>query len=150
MLEDTVRMLAIPAHQKGLELTCRVPPGTPETLVGDGGRLRQILVNLVGNAVKFTARGGVAVLVEVESQSAAEVVLRFSVTDTGIGIPAEKHSRIFAAFTQADGSTTRRHGGTGLWLTITTLLVEMMGGRVWEESGVREGSAGYFTAWFGG
>jgi CheY-like chemotaxis protein/anti-sigma regulatory factor (Ser/Thr protein kinase) len=117
--------------------------------VGDSDRLRQILVNLVGNAVKFTERGAVEVSVEVESQSAGDAVLRFSVADTGIGIPPEEHSRIFAAFTQADGSTTRRHGGTGLGLTITARLVEMMGGRIWVESEAGKGSTFRFTARFG-
>jgi two-component system sensor histidine kinase/response regulator len=149
LLEDTARQLAPPAHEKGLELTCRIPPGAPETLEGDARRLGQILVNLVGNAVKFTERGAVAMSVEVESQTAAETILRFSVTDTGIGIPPEEHSRIFAAFTQADGSTTRRHGGTGLGLTITARLVQMMGGRIWVESETGGGSVFTFTARFG-
>jgi two-component system sensor histidine kinase/response regulator len=148
-LEETVKSLALGAHKKGLELTCHVPLEAPGTLIGDSGRLRQILINLVGNAVKFTERGEVAVSVEVESQTTEQAVLRFSVSDTGIGIAPAKHERVFAAFTQADGSTTRRHGGTGLGLTITARLVALMGGRIWLESEDGKGSRFHFTAQFG-
>jgi two-component system sensor histidine kinase/response regulator len=149
LLDETAKTLASPAHQKGLELTCHIPPNVPDGLIGDRGRVRQIIVNLLGNAVKFTERGEIAVSVEVESQSDTEVVLRFSVADTGIGVPPEKHARIFAAFTQADGSTTRRYGGTGLGLAISASLVGMMGGRIWIESEAGHGSTFHFTVRFG-
>src|SRR5690606_14505821 len=115
---------------KKIELAYRVGPSVPRALVGDPGRLRQIIVNLVGNAVKFTEQGEVVIQVELESQSAAACALHFSVRDTGIGIPKEKQSMIFNAFEQADNSTTRQYGGTGLGLAITSRLVQMMGGRI--------------------
>jgi PAS domain S-box-containing protein len=133
-LEDTVRVLAVRARQKGISLVHHVSSNVPDAIVADPGRLRQILVNLVGNAIKFTEKGEVVVRVALESQSASAVQLRFSVSDTGIGIPADKQALIFSAFTQADGSTTRRYGGTGLGLAISVQLVEMMGGRIWVES----------------
>ncbi len=148
-LEETAKMLGIAAHKKGLELTCQAPQNAPDGLRGDSARLRQVIVNLVGNAIKFTERGEVAVRVELESCSDEDTVLRFSIRDTGIGIPIEKHDRIFAAFTQADGSTTRSYGGTGLGLTISARLVKMMGGRIWLESEAGKGSTFYFTARFG-
>jgi PAS domain S-box-containing protein len=131
---ETVRPLALRAEQKGLELTCHVAPNVPARCVGDVTRLRQILVNLVGNAIKFTESGEIAVLVEQESQNGAEVTLHFQVRDTGIGVSPEKQELIFEAFAQADGSTTRKFGGTGLGLAITSQLVALMGGRVWVES----------------
>jgi two-component system sensor histidine kinase/response regulator len=149
LLEETAKTLASSAHQKGLELTCRIAPEAPDALIGDRGRVRQIVVNLVGNAVKFTERGEIAISVELESQSDTGAVLRFSVADTGIGVPPEKHARIFAPFIQADGSTTRRYGGTGLGLAITNSLVGMMGGRIWIESEAGHGSTFHFTAHFG-
>ena len=149
LLEETAKTLARSAHQKGLELTCRIAPDVPDALIGDRGRVRQIVVNLVGNAVKFTERGEIAISVELESQSDTGAVLRFSVADTGIGVPPEKHARIFAPFIQADGSTTRRYGGTGLGLAITNSLVGMMGGRIWIESEAGHGSTFHFTAHFG-
>ena len=133
--------MAIRAHDKGLELACRIAPEVPEWLVGDPGRLRQVLVNLVGNAIKFTDRGEVFVSVEVDDGQA----VRFAVADTGIGIPASKREAIFAPFEQADGSTTRKHGGTGLGLTISSRLVEMMGGRIWVEDNPGGGSVFRFT-----
>ena len=148
-LRDTLRSVAFRAHEKGLELACHVPGDVPDDVLGDPGRLRQIVVNLVGNAVKFTERGEVVTRVRVETRSEHEVVLRFSVTDTGIGIPEEKQRLIFEPFTQADGSTTRKHGGTGLGLAITNQLVEMMGGRIWLESEEGRGSTFHFTARFG-
>ena len=134
------------AHEKGLELACDIAPDVPEFVVGDSGRLRQILVNLIGNAVKFTHRGEVVVRAGVESTTPESVTLRFDVADTGIGIPADKLETIFEAFTQADGSTTRRYGGTGLGLTISTKLVNMMGGRMWVDSTPDVGSTFHFTA----
>ena len=121
-LEETLCTLALRAHAKGLELACRVAPGVPAALVGDPTRLRQVVVNLVGNAIKFTSSGEVVVSVDVEEGDgdADAVALHVAVTDTGIGIPAEKLAAIFAPFEQADGSTTRRFGGTGLGLTISS------------------------------
>ncbi len=150
-LGNTLRTLALRAEQKGLELACRIAPGVPDDLGGDPGRLRQIVVNLVGNAIKFTERGEVVLEVEVESAASSdeEVVLRFTVTDTGIGIPAAQQQAIFEAFSQADSSTTRKYGGTGLGLAICSQLVERMGGRIWVESEVGRGSAFHFTARFG-
>ncbi len=165
-LADALRPLAPRAHKKGLELACHVAPDVPDALVGDWGRLRQVLVNLVGNAVKFTARG--EVVVEVKSRSAdytdkkeegmqssqsvssvKSVDLFFSVRDTGIGIAPDKLEAIFDPFVQADSSTTRQYGGTGLGLAICTRLAAMMGGRVWAESAVGRGSTFHFTARLG-
>jgi signal transduction histidine kinase/CheY-like chemotaxis protein/HPt (histidine-containing phosphotransfer) domain-containing protein len=146
---DTIRVLSLRAQQKGLELACRMPGDVPEIVIGDAGRLRQIIVNLVGNAIKFTHVGEVVVAVELESRADQEVTLHFSVADTGIGIPAEKQALIFEAFSQADASTTRKYGGTGLGLTISRQLVDMMGGRLWVESEVDRGSTFHFTAKFG-
>ena len=148
-LENTMKANAVQARQKELELTCHVQEEVPEALVGDPGRLRQVLANLVGNAIKFTELGKVVVQVEKESQTADEVLLHFAVLDTGIGIPREKQATIFDAFTQADGSTTRKYGGTGLGLTISQRLVEIMGGRLWVESEMGQGSTFHFTARFG-
>jgi two-component system, sensor histidine kinase and response regulator len=148
-VEDAVRLLAPRAHDKGLELACRVPPDLPDALLGDSGRLRQIVVNLVGNAIKFTEHGEVVVDVVVESLDADDAALRFTVSDTGIGVPAEKQWQIFGAFVQADTSTTRRYGGTGLGLTISAQLVELMGGRIWIESEPGKGSRFHFVAHFG-
>ena len=128
-VEDAVKLLAPRAHEKRLELACRIVPEVPDALVGDPGRLRQIVVNLVGNAIKFTERGEVIVEVAVERLADEQAVLRFTVSDTGIGIEPEKQWQIFGAFVQADASTTRRFGGTGLGLTISAQLVELMGGR---------------------
>ena len=148
-LSNTVKTLAPRASGKGLELVCRTPPSLPRDLVGDPGRLRQILVNLVGNAIKFTEWGEVVLDVETQSQTEEGVELHFAVTDTGIGIPREKQELIFAAFAQADASTTRRYGGTGLGLAITSQLVKMMRGRLWVESEPGKGSTFHFTAHFG-
>jgi two-component system, sensor histidine kinase and response regulator len=148
-VEDGVRLLAPRASEKGLELACRIAPEVPETVIGDAGRLRQVILNLVGNAVKFTDSGEVMLDVAVEQETADEVVLRFRVTDTGIGIAEDKLWDIFGPFVQADASTTRRHGGTGLGLTISAQLVELMGGRIWIESEVGKGSRFHFLAHFG-
>jgi len=147
-LSDTMTTLAAQAHKKCLELIYDVPFDVPDALVGDPGRLRQILVNLVANSIKFTQEGEVAVSVETESETDDRAVLQFTVRDTGIGIPIEKQHKIFEAFEQADGSTTRKYGGTGLGLTITRQLVKMMGGRVWVESEPDRGSQFHFTVSF--
>jgi len=131
---DTLHTLAARADEKGLELLCRVAPEVSDELVGDRGRLRQIVINLVGNAIKFTARGEVAVEVMLEPGTAEGVMLHCRVADTGIGIPPEKQKAVFEAFEQADASTTRKYGGTGLGLAISRRLVELMGGRIWLES----------------
>ena len=148
-LDDTMKVLALRAHKKGLELACSVAPEIPGTLLGDPGRLRQILVNLVGNAIKFTERGEVIVRVAIESATEEQMFLRVSVTDTGMGIPPDQQERIFEAFSQADGSTTRKFGGTGLGLAISVQLVDLMGGRIWLESEVGQGSTFHFTARLG-
>jgi CheY-like chemotaxis protein len=148
-LEDMMCVLALRAHQKGIELACHVLPAVPDGVVGDPGRLRQIITNLVGNALKFTAAGEVVVSVNALKVTAREVALQFSVRDTGIGIPLEKQATIFEAFSQADTSTTRKYGGTGLGLTISTKLVEMMGGRIWVESQPDFGSTFHFITRFG-
>jgi PAS domain S-box-containing protein len=144
-LGETMKSLGIRAHQKGLELIYEVQPEIPEAVIGDPGRIRQVLVNLVGNAIKFTERGEVFVSVEQESQEAAPMCLHFAVKDTGIGIPREKQVTIFAPFSQADGSMARRYGGTGLGLTICTRLVAMMGGEIRVESEPGQGSTFHFT-----
>jgi two-component system sensor histidine kinase/response regulator len=146
-IEETARTLAFRCHQKGLELVTDIQPGIPEVLVGDPVRLRQVLLNLLGNAVKFTDLGEVILRVEREPMQEG-IGLHFSVRDTGIGIPADRQKLIFDAFTQADNSTTRKYGGTGLGLTITSRLIALMGGRIWVESKPREGSAFHFTAAF--
>ena len=148
-LGEAIRSLGFRAHQKGLELVYDADPALPDELLGDPGRLRQILVNLVGNAIKFTARGEIHVRVALQERTPEQAVLHFSVRDTGVGIPAEKHPSIFNAFSQADGSITRRYGGTGLGLTICSRLVKLMGGRIWLESKPGEGSTFHFTALLG-
>src|SRR6266849_2996371 len=149
ILGETLRALAIRAHRKGLELSYRVEPAVPARLLGDPGRLRQLIVNLVGNAIKFTNSGEVVVGVEIESMSSDAVRLHFVVSDTGIGISPEKQKQIFEAFEQADNSTTRRYGGTGLGLAISRRLVELMDGRLSVQSEPGQGSAFNFTADFG-
>jgi two-component system sensor histidine kinase/response regulator len=150
-LEETIRTLALSAHQKGLELVCDVDRSVPKVIVADALRIRQVLVNLIGNAIKFTERGEVVVAVEarprngVNAESKREAELHIAVRDTGVGISREKQQTIFQAFTQADSSTTRRYGGTGLGLTISKRLVEMMGGRISVESEPQRGSTFSFT-----
>ncbi len=148
-LEDTMKTLAQRAHDKNLELACRIAPDVPDALFGDPNRLRQVVVNLVGNAIKFTEHGEVVVSVEVGSFAETEAELRFSVADTGIGIPVRNRATIFEPFEQADGSTTRHYGGTGLGLAISRKLVAMMEGRIWVEGEVGVGSTFHFTARFG-
>ena len=148
-LADLLKPLALRAEQKDLELVAHVLPDVPSVAVGDPGRLRQVLVNLVGNAIKFTERGQILVQIEAETRSADAAVLHYFVSDSGIGIPQDKHRTIFEPFRQADGSTTRRFGGTGLGLTISLTLVELMGGRIWLDSAPHEGSTFHFTAHLG-
>jgi len=147
-LEDTMRVLAPRAHQKGLELACHIHPDAPDALLGDPLRLRQIVVNLVGNSIKFTEHGEVVLRVRAEALPDGNTQLRFAVSDTGIGIPVDKQAVIFEAFSQADSSTTRRYGGTGLGLAISAQLVELMGGSISVESQPGRGSTFHFTARF--
>ena len=142
---DTCRGLAFRAHEKKLELVCEIATAVPPLVAGDPFRLRQILVNLVGNAIKFTGQGEVEIRCGVQPALSGGVALQFTVRDTGIGIPEGKQKEIFSAFTQADGSITRQYGGTGLGLTISAQLVRMMGGRIWIESKLHEGTAFHFT-----
>ncbi|MBF0336835.1 MAG: response regulator [Nitrospirae bacterium] len=146
---DTLKTLALRAHKKGLELAYSVPPETPDFIIGDPGRLRQIIVNLVGNAIKFTEKGEIIVDVTTQSHMDDKICLRFSVKDTGVGIPQDRREKIFESFSQADGSTTRRYGGTGLGLTISRKLAEMMNGDISVESEPGKGSVFHFTAIFG-
>ncbi|MGA8234568.1 MAG: response regulator, partial [Candidatus Acidiferrales bacterium] len=145
---NTMKTLSLRAHQKGLELAFEIGPEVPYALVGDPGRLRQVIVNLVGNAIKFTEHGEVVLHAQVETRTEGEIGLHFTVTDTGIGVPVEKETAIFEAFNQADGSMTRKYGGTGLGLTISSRLVKLMGGRIWVESEPGKGSQFHFTARF--
>ena len=148
-LGDTMKTLALEAHRKGLELAYEIQPDTPDPLLGDPVRLGQIVLNLVGNAIKFTERGEVVMRVQPQSTDGGEVNCYFTVSDTGIGIDEEKQSAIFAPFLQGDTSTTRIYGGTGLGLTVSERLVEMMNGRIWVESESGKGSIFHFTVRFG-
>ena len=148
MLDDFAAMLAQRAHEKGVELICAAAPDVPSYLRGDPGRLRQVLTNLTGNAVKFTSHGEIAVRVSLVSETNTEALLRFSVKDTGIGIPTEKQGLLFEKFVQADPSTTRQYGGSGLGLAISKQLVGLMGGEVGIQSGEGHGSEFWFTARF--
>ncbi|MFN3323248.1 MAG: response regulator [Bryobacteraceae bacterium] len=148
-IEDHLRPLAIEADRKGLELIYDIGAEVGEILVGDSVRLRQVLTNLIGNAIKFTETGEIVVRVSGLETKADHCVLQFSVSDTGIGIPVDKQASIFDSFTQADGSMTRRYGGTGLGLTISAQLVELMGGRIWLDSEAGKGSSFYFTVRLG-
>ena len=145
VLSDTVNTISIRAFEKGIELACRVHNNVPDDLFGDPGRIRQIVLNLAGNAVKFTEVGEVVVEAWVEAELEDAWKLHFAIRDTGIGIPADKQRVIFEAFSQADGSTTRKYGGTGLGLAISSQLVELMGGEIWVESEPGEGSSFHFT-----
>jgi len=148
-LGDTLQTLSLRAQQKGLELAYQIAPNVQDALVGDPGRLRQIVVNLVGNAIKFTQRGEIVVQAETKSQTEHDACLHFTVSDTGIGIPPDKQRYIFEPFTQADGSMTRKFGGTGLGLAISSRLAEGMGGRIWVESELGKGSTFHFTVRLG-
>lgn len=145
---DALQTIAIQAGEKNLELACHVATDVPDDLVGDPTRLRQLIVNLAGNAIKFTEQGEVVVVAMVEKQVDDRLTLKISVRDTGIGIPEEKQAKIFESFSQADATTTRRYGGTGLGLTISKSLVQLMGGELWVESEVGKGSAFHFTSEF--
>ena len=146
LIGETLRGLSLRSHEKGLELAYQVDQQIPDRVAGDAGRLRQILINLVGNAIKFTERGGVIVQVRPHALVDSNLELEFAVSDTGIGIPEEKHALIFEPFAQADSSTTRNYGGTGLGLSISTRLAGLMGGRVWMESVEGKGSTFLFSA----
>jgi len=147
-LSNSLKTLAHRAFEKKVELIFELDQDIPERLIGDVGRLRQIIVNLIGNAIKFTERGEVILRVVKETEDGTEIALRFSVSDTGVGIPRDKLSKIFESFSQVDSSTTRRFGGTGLGLTISKHFVELMGGRIWVESELGRGSTFYFTMQF--
>lgn len=148
VVDRTLETLGVRAHQKGLEMVARVMPGVPTHLIGDRLRVRQVLLNLIGNAVKFTEQGQVVLTVERDRESEQPGHLHFSVADTGIGIASDKLTDVFSSFTQADSSTTRQYGGSGLGLAIVRRLVELMGGRAWVESELGRGSVFHFTAHF--
>jgi len=145
-LDEVTDLVALKAHEKGLEYVAMVHPDVPSLLCGDPGRLRQILINLVGNATKFTETGEVAIRVTLDDEDTTHATVRFSVTDTGIGIPKDRMTRLFESFSQVDSSTTRKYGGTGLGLTISKQLAEIMGGRIGVESEEGKGSTFWFTA----
>jgi two-component system sensor histidine kinase/response regulator len=149
IIGETLRTLTVRAEQKKLELAYRVLPAVPDVLIGDPGRLQQVIVNLVGNAIKFTERGEIVVLVESQPVSPTEIDLHVSVRDTGIGIPPDRIRAVFEPFSQAESSTTRRFGGTGLGLTISEQLVKLMGGTIWVDSEAGKGSTFHFTARLG-
>lgn len=148
LVSETAQAFEAQAKQKGLSLACDISPDVPRTVTGDPARLRQILVNLVGNALKFTPAGSVAVRTTLESSNERDIQVRFAVSDTGIGIPVEKQSVIFQPFAQADGSMTRKYGGTGLGLSISMRLVELMGGKMWTVSEPGNGSTFHFSVCF--
>jgi CheY-like chemotaxis protein/HPt (histidine-containing phosphotransfer) domain-containing protein len=148
LLDKVIEMVSVRANEKGLTLVCEIAPGTPTDLVGDPTRLCQVLLNLVGNAIKFTESGKVSLRVVPDENASVPAALRFTVSDTGIGIPVEKLVRVFERFTQADSSTTRRFGGSGLGLTISKRLVELMGGQIGAESEVGKGSVFSFAVPF--
>jgi signal transduction histidine kinase/ActR/RegA family two-component response regulator len=147
-VEGTLKTFSLSSKQKGLRLLREFGPGVPEMVVGDPGKLRQVLTNLVGNALKFTQAGEVGVRVVLANDGNSKFAMQFTVWDTGLGIPPEKHNTIFHSFTQADSSTTRKYGGTGLGLTISMRLVELMGGKIWVESAVGAGAKFHFTVTF--
>lgn len=145
---DMVSALALAAHKKGLELAYKVDSSVPDKIIGDPGRLRQIILNLVNNAIKFTKKGEVVVSIQEEGRTENDIMFHFTVSDTGIGVPKSKQKSIFDAFAQADGSTTRNYGGSGLGLAISSQLVELMGGDIWLDSEMGVGSSVHFTARF--
>jgi len=151
-IQECVRLaigtLAVRAQEKDLELSAEIDPGVPQHLVGDASRLRQVILNLVGNAIKFTDEGGVSVKVDVDDRTEGSIQLHFRVKDTGVGVSSSEKEWIFETFRQADGSTTRRHGGSGLGLAISARLTGLMGGRIWVDSVVGRGSTFHFTATF--
>ena len=149
LVRHTVASMAWQAREKSISLIARVDPAVPPVLVGDPGRVRQVLVNLLANALKFTDRGSVSIDVTAEATEGADVAVHFAVEDTGIGIPSDKQQLIFESFTQADGSTTRKYGGSGLGLAICVKMVELMDGHIWVESSPGRGSTFHFTAVFG-
>jgi PAS domain S-box-containing protein len=148
-LNQTIQMLSFKAAEKGLNLSLKIDDAIPEILVGDLYRVKQVLINLIGNAVKFTAQGGIDVGVQLQRRNEAKIQILFTVRDTGIGIPQEKQQAIFQAFNQVDNSFTRKYGGTGLGLAISQQLAELMGGRIWVQSEAGQGSTFFFTAEFG-
>jgi len=148
-LGEVVKTLAVRAQQKGLEFIFDLAPEVPNDVIGDPARLSQVVVNLVGNAIKFTEKGEIEVSVHVEAPSIEGAILRFGIRDTGIGIPEDKQQKIFEVFSQADSSTTRKYGGSGLGLTISAQLVGLMGGKIWVESEAGKGSTFYFTVQVG-
>ena len=147
-LVDSLKLLAIRAHRAGLEVLCDIAPDVPDVVIGDPVRLRQILINLVGNAIKFTKKGEIVVRVQIEKQTETGIVLHFSIRDTGIGIATDKLKAIFEPFVQADGSTARNYGGTGLGLAICAHLTGLMNGAIWAESELGKGTTFHFTAHF--
>jgi signal transduction histidine kinase len=149
LISETAQVFEIQARQRGLSLTCEISLDVPQDVTGDPGRLRQILVNLLGNALKFTPAGQVTIRATVESRDPQEFEVQLAISDTGIGIPPEKHGLIFQPFAQADGSMTRKYGGTGLGLSISMRLVQLMGGRMWLASEPGKGSTFHFSARFG-
>jgi signal transduction histidine kinase/ActR/RegA family two-component response regulator len=147
-LNEVVGCFILPARTKGLDLTCRASPDLPAQVIGDAFRLRQVLVNLISNAIKFTDRGSIRVAARVESRTPEHTIVQYSIEDTGIGLSPEQREYVFESFCQADGSTSRRYGGTGLGLAICSHLVRMMGGRIWVDSQPGAGSAFHFTVAF--
>jgi CheY-like chemotaxis protein len=145
LLSETMKPLSFRAQQKGLELNYEIQSNVPKALLGDPGRIRQVLINLVGNSIKFTEAGGIIITVEDQSSDRVTTRLHVAVKDTGVGIPEDKQAKIFEPFSQADGSMARKYGGTGLGLNICVRLVELMGGRVWLDSEVGKGSTFHFT-----
>jgi signal transduction histidine kinase len=145
ILSETMKPLSFRARQKGLALNYEIQPNVPKALLGDPGRIRQVLINLVGNSIKFTEAGKILITVEDQSSDRVTTRLHISVKDTGVGIPEKKQAKIFEAFSQADGSMARKYGGTGLGLTICVRLVELMGGRIWLDSQLGHGSTFHFT-----